>query len=132
MAARRERRAFRTEAALELATLDVAMWGDDWTAVQVALGRQEAPLTVADVPTDLVQALSHITRACWHDKHDSAERGDDGGGIAVELLEAKRRLQRTVAAYLLRTEGRRGREDLRREALADTQASVADRPDPEW
>jgi hypothetical protein len=125
-ASRREVRNFRTETALELAGMERFVWGNSWTELEAHLERQQARLTVAGVPEDLVTAFQSISLACWRDLRDSRElSGGEDSGIAKELLEARREVHRAIRAHLLREKQRSSRDDLRRAATTRVETVLA-------
>jgi hypothetical protein len=123
---RRERRAFRTETAIELADVGRAMWKDDWIDMNVRLERQRARLGVAGCPSDLVDAAEDITLACWRDvaRDRDADVPKEFIGINSGLLDASRLVRRAVTASLLK---QRGRRKLRRQAVDQAKAAIANR-----
>jgi hypothetical protein len=126
MAARRERRQFRTETALELGEVERQVWGDDWTELEARLQRQETRLAIAGIPEDLVQALHDSTVFCWRDNYHGLETTGQGG-ISSELLDGRRKANRAIGAYLLNRGTRSSREELRREVVEEVQELIDDR-----
>jgi hypothetical protein len=85
--------------------------------LNISLQRQETRLIVAGAPPELVQALRNMSRFCWFDHQESAERYSDTEfadyvGISTELLDARRDVSRAIANHLLRT----GKRSMRRQA----------------
>lgn len=124
-AARRERATFRTETALELPHMERLVWGDDWVELSAHLQRQEARLAVAGVPHDLVEAFREISKACWRDQRESLERSDGEQGMSLALVHPREHVHRAINAYLLRQDGRRSRERLRRNAVEPVEQAIA-------
>jgi hypothetical protein len=125
--ARREQARFRTETALELASLERLIWGEEWVDLEVQLQQQAARLSVAGVPDDLSEVLREISLACWRDGRASFEQsGGEYGGIALRLNEARRHVDRAVRAYLLRKGRRSTRDKDRRAAVAAVQSVLAE------
>lgn len=100
-ARRREKAAFKTETALELAGMERHVWGHDWVELRAHVERQTARMAVAGVPGELVAAFEDISDACWRYRRDRVEEfGEEAAGISTELLEA-RRVHRALRAQLL-------------------------------
>jgi hypothetical protein len=121
-ARRREREAFSQETALELAGMERHIWGGEWVELHAHVQRQEARMTAASVPEDLIVAFAAITEACWRDHLRSVELSDgEFPGIATKLLDARRSVHRAIGASLLK---QRRRRTLAREAEETVQAAL--------
>lgn len=112
LAAWHERRAFRTETALELSE-ERLIWESKWLDLQTHLQRQQTRLAVAGAPEVLGHALSDMSLICWADNKEDEERP----GIDIEFLEARRKVLDAVGAHLLRRGTRRSRAKLQRDAV---------------
>ncbi len=117
--ARRERRVFGRETALELAGMERLVWGDSWVELKAHLQRQEDRLSVAGLPDDLIDEFRAISIACWRNQHESAEHsGGEHRGMNVGLVEARQAVHSAARAELLGRGSRRSRRALRAEASA--------------
>jgi len=115
--ARRERRVFGRETALELAGMERLIWGESWVELKAHLQRQEDRLAVADLPGSLIEQFRAISVACWRDQHESKEHsGGEHRGISIHLLEARDAVHSAARAELLKRGSRRARRTLRTEA----------------
>jgi len=124
---RREDKAFRTQTALELAGIERLVWKGDWLELNAQLQRQEARLAVARVPDDLILAFRSITQRSRRDIAESDEySGGEHIGLNLDFVNAGDAVNRAVRAFLLRTDGRRGREELRRAAVQTTEQVISD------
>src|SRR5690349_3862670 len=99
--ARRDRRRFQTETALELASIERFIWRENWIDLNVHLQSQEARLAVAGVPTDLIEALHRVAVASWYDLHHDIELGLPEPGIKTDLLHALHLVNRAMRAHLV-------------------------------
>jgi hypothetical protein len=125
LARSRERAAFRTETALELASMERLVWSESRVGLQEHVQRQQSRLTIAGVPDDLVRALGAISIACWQDVRAHVERTDGlQAGIRGELLAARRAVHGATHAELLREGTRASRRRMTLTAL-DAVANVA-------
>jgi hypothetical protein len=119
--ARRERRVFGRESALELAGMERLIWGDNWVELQAHLQRQEDRLTVAGLPAELIEGFRAMSIACWRDG-DKTREHPEGQGIRSYLLNARAAVHEAARAELLRRGSRRSRRALRLEAYAQVRA----------
>lgn len=134
MAARREGRAFRSGAALELAGLESLIWRGEWVDLESELQRQRARLAVSGVPDDLIDALSVISLACWRNHRRGLELfgEEEGGGIRTELIEARQLVHSALGAYLLGNKRGSAREALRTQAVSTAERVANDRQIVDW
>jgi hypothetical protein len=126
----RDRKKIGGDTALELADTERWIWTEgEWMELNIGLQRQEARLAFAGVPDDLIEAFHEITIACWRDLQFDIEvrEPEPGPGIALELLEARRKVMRAAGGYLLRNRRRAQRETLRRDAVLSVR-EVVDNP----
>jgi len=128
MTRNRERGRFRSDAALALADLEAAVWGDNWIELQAEVQRQQARLTIAGVGEDLAEALALVAVASWADRRAHVERVERlDAGIRSDLLDA-RQFGRSSCA---RVTARRG-QGRRRDAVGAVTAAVGDRASRRW
>jgi len=123
--ARRERRVFGRETALELAGMERLVWGDSWIELKAHLQRQEDRLAVAGLPEDLIDEFRAISTVCWRNQHESVENsGGKDRGMSIRLVEARQAVHSAARAELLRRGSRRSRRALRAEASALVEAAL--------
>ncbi len=100
LAGRRESRTFRRQVAIDLAEVERLVWGDDLLALHVELQRLNARLTIAGVPSDVVETLNTVSLACFQSIQDDLEQsGGKHRGINPELSDARRALQEVAGSY---------------------------------
>lgn len=126
--ARRERRIFGRETALELAGMERLVWGDSWVELKATLQRQEDRLAVAGISEELIRDFRTISIACWHDQRDSAEHfRSEERGMSTRLVEARQAVHDAARAELLEKGRRKSRRALRAEASMLVDAALSKR-----
>lgn len=131
MGARREMAAFRAETAQELAGMERLIWGDNRVELEAHLQRQQTRHELANVPADLIAAFQAISRACWEENQRVVARsGGQHSGIPTDLVDARTAVHRAIGAHLLRNQGRRARNALRRAAVNSVRTVTEARMDP--
>ena len=128
LARRREDRQFRKATALELAEAEEHVWGSNWVDLNIHLERQETQLAIAQVPDSLIKALREISEMCWNDYQEFVlnESGDPEHGIGSELLDARRFVNRGIAAHLLRSGDEKNRRQVQEDAVATVRRIASD------
>jgi hypothetical protein len=132
LARRREDRQFRTTTAVELAEAEQRLYGDNWLDLTVQLERQETQLAIAQTPEDLIKALREISEMCWYDGRESYERFGPDIGIRTEFLDARRSVNRAIAAHLLRSGSKNSRHQLRSAAVSSVRRIASDPANREY
>jgi hypothetical protein len=125
LARRREDRQFRTTTALELAETELHVWGDSWIDLTVQLERQETQLAIAQTPEELIKALREISEMCWYDQRQTLEQTGESA-ISTTLLDARRAVNRAIAAQLLRSGSEDSRNQLQDAAVSIVRGIAAD------
>jgi hypothetical protein len=88
----------------------------------------ETRLGIADVPEDLIEAFHNVSVECWRDNQDSLERsGGELSGIEIELGRTRRLVERAAESYLVARGKDEDREQLRVEAVTETERVLAER-----
>lgn len=128
LARRREDRQSRATTAVELAEGEVHVWGDNWVDLNVQLERQETQLAIAQVPDGLIKALREISEMCWNDHQETIidEDGEEVHAISTALIDARRSVNRAIAAELLRSGSASSRQELRDDALSTVKRIASD------
>jgi hypothetical protein len=119
LAARRDRTAFRQDAAVELADTEQFIWQDNWVTLNIALEKLETRLLSAGISEDLASALHEISAKCWKNLRFNIETHgeEEGAGIINDFLVPRRLVVQAIVAELLKSGDRASREQLRKQAL---------------